>query len=119
MLLLIITYNIYVNKMEYSNCLIKQGSVCFMNERPLIGQLEYIIRHNYTTHISPNDILEIITPYVLERLGGQTEDWIISTKRDNEYYFEWKNIDNKVRASPLHRTRAFIPYRDTINITYV
>lgn len=98
---------------------IQQGMISYMNDRPLIGQLEYIIRHDRNTHISQNEILDIITPYILECLGGHQDDWIISTKRENEYYFEWKNIDNKVRASPLHRTRNFIPYRDTINITYI
>lgn len=108
-----------INEHENTTRFIQQGIVSYMNEHPLIGQLEYVIRHDRNTLISQNDIIDIITPYILERLGGQQKDWIISHIRENEYYFEWKNIDNKIRASPLHRTRNFIPYRDTIHISYI
>lgn len=108
-----------LNATENTTRFIQQGMISYINERLTIGQFEYVIRHDRISHISQDNILEIIRPYVLERLGGQQDDWITCCKGEHDYYFEWKNIDNKARDCPLHRTRNFVPYRDTINITYI
>lgn len=100
-------------------------SVGFMTERPTIGHLEYELCYNVNANEpSQQDILDIITPHVIEQLRSESEDdWIITTHPSNElntfiYTFDWKNLNNKLRVDPLMRTITFRPHlhRFTLDI---
>ena len=93
-----------------------EARVGFMTQRPTSGHLEFVINYNINqSEPEQSDVLTLITPYVLETLGGTAEDWIIITHSDTTfgYSFEWKNLDNKLRSHPLQRMRGFHPVRDT------
>ena len=91
-------------------------SVGFMTSQPSIGHLEYTLFYNREAEPSRDDLLQVITPHVLEiYLGGTVEDWLIETHPLNEdgqyvYTFDWKNLDNKARVCPVMRTTTFRPH---------
>jgi hypothetical protein len=89
-------------------------SVGFMTERPEVGHFEYELRYSVNVNEpSRQDILDIITPHVLQQLRSDNDsDWIITTHPVNEfgelmYTFHWKNLNNKMRVDPLMRTVTF------------
>ena len=91
-------------------------SVGFMTHRPATGRLEFILYYHRDADPSREDLLQIITPYVLAYLGGTVEDWMISIHSINEadqhliYSFDWKNLDNKSRTCPIIRTITYRPH---------
>jgi hypothetical protein len=87
--------------------------VNFKTENNTIGHLEYNLHTN--NEQSSQNVLNIIMPYVLARLGGIAEQWNI-TNIGNLYTFEWNNINNKISSCPLYRTKTFRPIRDITNI---
>ena len=96
-----------------------EARVGFMTQRPTSGHLEFVIYYkNNNTIPEQSDVLTLITPHVLETLGGTEDDWMISTHNDTNfgYSFDWKNLDNQLRMHPLQRMRGFHPERDTTHI---
>jgi|688.fasta_scaffold272949_1 hypothetical protein len=107
-------------------------SVGYMTSVPAVGHLEFII-HYATPDIpqaqvqqielpSQDAILTLITPHVLDCLGGNVDEWTINKYDVNEeeynytgvtylYNFEWKNINNKDRSCPIMRTISFRMHR--------
>ena len=91
------------------------------NTEPIVGHLEFILHFSTFTEPSPQEMLEIIKPVFLERMGGRESDWSINYNDVNEYgdhsySFEWQHINNKDRSCPLMRTRTFRAHSDRIDI---
>jgi len=91
-------------------------TVSYMTNRPAVGHLEFILNYNRIAIPSREDLLHIITPYVLDYLGGAEEDWMIAIHPINEfdqhlvYSFDWKNLNNKDRTCPVMRTISHRPH---------
>jgi hypothetical protein len=93
-------------------------SVGFMTALPATGRLTFTLSYNQNNQPEPSreDVLRIITPHVLEKLGGQEADWMIATHPPSEdhnymYSLEWKALDNRARACPIMRTITYRPHR--------
>ena len=98
-------------------------SIGFMTALPATGRLTFTLAYNQNNQHNQNnqelthaDVLRIITPHVLEKLGGQEGDWMIATHPPTEdhhymYSFEWQALDNQARSCPIMRTITYRPHR--------
>jgi len=97
-------------------------SVGFMTNRPAIGHLEYTLYYDRLAAVpSPVDLLRVITPHVLDYLGGTEADWLIEAHPVNDfgqyvYTFDWKHLDNKARLCPVMRTITHRPHLHQMTI---
>jgi hypothetical protein len=97
-------------------------SVEYMTNTPAVGHLVYII-HYPNEAPSQQEILVAITPYILQILGGNRNDWMIESLINTigfryNYSFDWIHLNNKERMNPIMRTITFRPMHHQFEIYY-
>ena len=105
---------------------VMEAYISFMTRDLSIGHLECLIHHEVENIPSQEEVLGAIIQPVLNKLGGVEEDWIIISDPNinnqmNNYFtysysFDWKQLNNKERTSPLMRTTTFREHRHRFEI---
>jgi hypothetical protein len=109
-----------------------EAHVTYTTALPMQGRLEYVLVYPVdkrddnsasvdSASVDSASILDIITPYVLEELGGTDENWIIICEprikmREFVFSFEWKDFKNNLYPTDIVRIKTFRPDRHRITI---